>query len=243
MTAAVPAFGPTGGQLPCDENSTPFAAVTLSFEVTREQLRAALAIGQAENAGEPPLPDLTVHDTRREIEGYFAGAAVFGSDTELQAVDASLAPDYAADLDTVIDRAYTRPHHPAIPQTPLYRDGTVTLQTDDHGEIVLPEPAWCTGHDDDTIGTLADVTHNGRHVRAGSIGHRGYVDFLDAFITHAPYLAKRPEPYPVVSVNLDLNADLDPDGATRAAHGLRAAALRLERLAGEARRLRNGGHA
>ncbi|MFE2132256.1 DUF6907 domain-containing protein [Streptomyces sp. NPDC059466] len=243
MTATPPAFGPTE-TFPCDENSTPFAVVTLSFAVTREQLRAALAIGQAENAGEPPLPELTVRDTRREIEGYFAAAAVLGSDAELQSVDAVLAPDHAAELDAAIDRAYTRRElTPLKTQQPLYRDGTVTLKTLDHGEVVLPEPAWCTGHDADTVGTLDEVTHNGRHVRAGSIGSHGYVDFLDAFVTHAPYLVQRPEPHPLVSVNLDLNTDADPDGVARIAHGLRAAALRLERLAAEARHLRNGGQA
>lgn len=243
MSADVPAFGPTE-TFPCDESSTPFAVVTLSVTVTREQLRAALAIGHAELAGEPPLAEPTVTDTRREIEGYLAGAAIFSSDAELQAADASLDADQAAELDAAIDRAYTRRElTPLKTQQPLYRDGTVTLQTLDHGEVVLPEPAWCTGHDADTIGTLDEVTHNGRHVRAGSIGSHGYVDFLDAFVTHAPYLVQRPEPHPLVSVNLDLNADADPDGVARIAHGLHAAALRLERLAAEAQHLRNGGQA
>ncbi|MFG3586599.1 DUF6907 domain-containing protein [Streptomyces sp. NPDC047990] len=239
MTAAVPAFGPTGEQLPCDENSTPFAAVTLSFQVTREQLRAALAIGHAENAGEPPLPDLTVPDTRREIEGYFAGAAVFGSDTELQAVDASLAPDYAAELDAVIDRAYTRPHHPAIPQTPLYRDGTVTLQTLDHGEIVVPEPAWCTGHDNEIVGHLADITHRGRPVKAGAATEAaGYVEILDAAISHAPFLIEQPEPHPVLSIQLSLDTRASTADVRAIAYALRVASLRLDRLDREVRHLR-----
>ncbi|MFE7803998.1 DUF6907 domain-containing protein [Streptomyces sp. NPDC057430] len=38
---------------------------------------------------------------------------------------------------------------------------TVTLPTIDHGDITLPEPAWCTGHADHIPGYRVDLAHTG----------------------------------------------------------------------------------
>ncbi|MEU1497011.1 hypothetical protein [Streptomyces sp. NPDC005732] len=243
MTADLPRFGPTK-TFPGDEDSTPLAAVTLSVTVTREQLRAALGIGHMELAGEPPLADLTVKETRREVEGYLAAAAILGSDAELRAAAASFGDELTAELDAAIDRAYTRPNHPKIPQTPHYRDGTVTLQTLDHGEVTIPEPAWCTGHDDELVGYLAEVTHRGRETKAGAVTEAaGYVELLDAQISHAPYLAIQPEPHPVLSIHLSLETRATPGDVRAIAYALRVASLRLDHLDREVQHLRNGGQA
>lgn len=131
--------------------------------------------------------------------------------------------------------------HPPARQAPRYRQGTVTLQTLDHGEVTVPEPAWCTGHDGDTVGRLADITHDGVHVHAGaSTVEHGYVDIMDACISQAPF-GKHPEKNPLLSLHIDLDLDATPESARRVAQGLRVASLRIDRIADEAERLRGGG--
>jgi hypothetical protein len=240
--AVPPAFGPTS-VIPCDENSVPFAVVTLSVTVSREQLRTMLAIGHAEQSGEPPLPELSVLGIRREVEGQLAAGAVLELDRETSSINARLSPELAAELDAAVDRAYTQPE-PAAPrrQDPRYGEGTVTLQTQDRGEVTVTEPAWCVGHDDEYVGYLADVTHNGR--RAGAqvaTEQHGIVDFLDVHISHAPHRELVPEPHPVVSVALDCHQDFTAEDGTKFARGLRVAAARLERIVAEAQRFRGGG--
>jgi hypothetical protein len=242
VSATPPAFGPTE-TFPCDENSTPFAVVTLSVAVTREQLRAALAIGQAEQASEPPLPELTVVDTRRQVEGYFAAAAVIESERELQAVNASLGADLAADLDAAIDRAYTRPERQDPPrQDPRYSEGTVTLQTLDQGEVTVPEPAWCLGHDDEDVSYLADLTHHSVRTTAPLVtAKHGLSQIMTAYISHAPHAQQRPEPKPLLSFLLDAHGDLDPADGHNLARALRIAAVRIERMAADLGHLRGEG--
>ncbi|MDX2843152.1 hypothetical protein PV377_30120, partial [Streptomyces ipomoeae] len=42
---------------------------------------------------------------------------------------------------------------------------TITLPTEDHGLVTLPEPAWCTGHADHRPDThRADILHKGPDV-------------------------------------------------------------------------------
>lgn len=242
MTATPPAFGPTG-TIPCDENSTPFAVVTLSVTVTREQLLAMLAIGHAEQAGEPPLPQLSVIDTRREIEGYIAASAILELDREADTINGRLTPEHLDELGAAIDRAYTRPERQDPPrQSPRYRDGTVTLQTRDHGEVTVPEPTWCTGHDDEHVGYLADLTHNGAHVIAPLVTAKyGPSRIMTAYISHAPHAQMRTEPKPLLSFLLDSHGDLDPADGHNVARALRLAAVRVERLAAGLTRMRGEG--
>jgi hypothetical protein len=108
----------------------------------------------------------------------------------------------------------------------------------------VPEPVWCTGHDDEYVGHLADLTHNGPHVRAGTpIWQRGYLELLDAYISHAPYGELHPEAHPLLSLHLDLELDATPEDARKVAQALRVASLRIDRVADEVERLRNGGRA
>ncbi|WP_128380509.1 DUF6907 domain-containing protein [Streptomyces cavernae] len=115
----------------------------------------------------------------------------------------------------------------------------VTIPTVDHGLVAVPEPAWCTGHGWQPNPYLADVTHNSARVRASAAtAAYGLVEVMRARITHAPYAVLQPEPHPLVSVRLDVALDLDPADALKVVQGLRVAALRLEKVAAEAARLR-----
>ncbi len=119
---------------------------------------------------------------------------------------------------------------------------TVVIDTVDHGKVELPEPAWCTGHGWQPNPCLADVTHNSVPVKATAMteGH-GLVQLMRARLSHAPYAVLQPEPHPLVSVHLDIDLDLDPADIRKVTQGLRAAAMRLEQIAGEAERLRGEG--
>ncbi|MEU1556929.1 hypothetical protein ABZ517_30110 [Streptomyces scabiei] len=62
---------------------------------------------------------------------------------------------------------------------------TVTLATVDHGDVTVPEPAWCAGHDDHVPVHRSDLTHYGPETTLafrGTVLHR----FL---IGQAPYAA------------------------------------------------------
>lgn len=121
---------------------------------------------------------------------------------------------------------------------------TVTIDTVDHGTVVLPEPAWCTGHGWQPNPYLADVTHYSVPVKASAMTEGdGLVELLVARISHAPYSVQQPEPHPVVALVLDVEGTFSAQDTAKVAQGLRAAAMRLERLVGEAERLRNGGQA
>ncbi|MFF4823156.1 DUF6907 domain-containing protein [Streptomyces sp. NPDC001312] len=128
---------------------------------------------------------------------------------------------------------------PPAMQDPRYGQGTVTLQTLDHGEVVLPEPAWCCGHDDDQVGYLADVTHNGRPVRADVSTERyGLAEVMEAFITQAPHAVLQPELQPLLAVRIDVDMTVAPADGRKLAQALRVASLRIERALNEVARLR-----
>lgn len=230
-----PVFGPTD-PIPGDEDNAPFATVGLQLIVSREQLRAALAIGHAEQQGQPALTGMDVLAIRREVEGHLGACTVIELDREADGVNARLSPEVAAALDAAIERAYTRPEFPRVPQTPVYGDGTVTLQTLDHGEITIEEPAWCVGHGGQLVGSRADITHDGRPTVAELETDWGPVEFLRAHITHAPFLELRPELQPTVSVE-DFPL-MDPPQLRQLAAELALYADRLRSLAAELENVR-----
>ncbi|MFI6488273.1 DUF6907 domain-containing protein [Streptomyces sp. NPDC050564] len=118
---------------------------------------------------------------------------------------------------------------------------TVSIVTVDQGEVTIPEPAWCVGHHWQPRPYLADVTHNSVRVKAGAMtAEHGWVSILVARISHAPYALVIPQPYPVVSVEVDMVAELAAEDVPKVAQGLRVAAMRLEKVAAEALRLRGG---
>lgn len=241
MTTPPPSFGPT--EIIGDDEQTPFAIVHLAIALPREQLRAALAIGHAEMAGEPPLPDMSPADTRREIEGHLGACAVIELDREAASINERLSPELAAELDAAIDRAYVRPQ-PQKPegQQPRYGDGTVTLQTIDQGDATVPEPAWCTGHDDEPVGYLADITHNGRPITADAVTARhGQIEVAHGHISHAPHAVLQPEPHPVLYIALDLHDSFTPEDGRNVTRALRVAATRFDRALADLTHLRGEG--
>lgn len=69
---------------------------------------------------------------------------------------------------------------------------TVTLPTIDHGEVTLPEPAWCAGHTDHDPGNVrADILHKGPDVRLDFLGE----EIINAGLAQSPFttLPTRPE--------------------------------------------------
>ncbi|MEU9245708.1 hypothetical protein [Streptomyces sp. NPDC048385] len=61
---------------------------------------------------------------------------------------------------------------------------TVTLATSDHGDVTLPEPAWCTGHTHHDPEMLrVDLIHTGPLVECVYLGR----DLLAAEVVQSPY--------------------------------------------------------
>lgn len=237
----LPVFGPTDPF--GDEEHEPEVIVRVDFLMAREQIATALGIAWAEIAGDREPESLTVAETRHEVEAWLSVQAFFALDQQMERDALRVFPPEQLRvlqvLAAAVDRAYPpAPAPPAPMQGPRYADGMVILQTVDHGEVTVPEPAWCTGHGWQPCPHLADVTHNSVRVKAGAMteGH-GWVDILQARISHAPY-GERPEPRPVVSVELDVQQDFTAEDVPKVAQGLRVAAMRLEKLAAEALHLR-----
>ncbi|MEU1194945.1 hypothetical protein ABZ446_01820 [Streptomyces sp. NPDC005813] len=241
MSIEPPRFTPT--LVNKDEDTTPDIIVTVAYGLTRQQLVTALADSWSEIAADTAADALTVDETRSEIEGWLAAQGLVELDQiterdrhrdhtpEQQAIVAQLAE--------AVERAYPPPAEPPARQQPRYRDGHVTLLTIDRGEITVPEPAWCTGHDNELVGYLADVTHNGPEtsITATTKAH-GPITVLRACISHAPHAVQQPERHPLISVHGDLDADVDPADAWALSRALRRASARIDRLTGELIRLR-----
>lgn len=241
MSTPPPSFGPT--EIIGDDEQTPFAIVHLAIALPREQLRAALAIGHAEMAGEPPLPGMSPADIRREVEGHLGACAVLELDRETASVTDRLAPELAAELDAAIDRAYTRREpQQAEAQDPRYGEGVVTLMTIDQGDVTVPEPAWCLGHNDEPVGHLADITHNGRPITAHAVtAAHGQIEVAHGCISHAPHGVLQPEPHPVLYIALDLHNSFDPEDGRNVTRALRVAATRFDRALTDLAHLRGEG--
>lgn len=242
MSTPPPAFGPTE-PIPCDDDHEPFATVRVALILSRQQLRAALAIGHAEQAGQPSLDELDILDVRREVEGYLAAGATF--ELERQAITSRLPAELVAELDAAIDRAYApvtagEKKSPDLEsfshrvQSPRYGDGTVTLQTLDSGEITIAEPAWCVGHDSEEVRLRVDVSHVGATVAAEYAG----LQFLPACISWGPFAERRPEPYPLADV--DEFPSMEPDELRELAAEVGLHAGRLYSKANELDRIRRG---
>jgi hypothetical protein len=84
---------------------------------------------------------------------------------------------------------------------------TITLATEDFGNVTLDEPAWCIGHPDHRPDShRADILHAGPDVALVFQGH----DIGDASLVQSPY-AELPGGGLGVSVSL-IGRTLDPIG-------------------------------
>ncbi|MFD4527832.1 DUF6907 domain-containing protein [Streptomyces sp. NPDC058470] len=107
--------------------------------------------------------------------------------------------------------------------------------------LEIDEPDWCI--DPHTGANFRpDITHNGPEIAVSFDTPLGTVDYLRAWISHAPYAALADEPLPIVAVEIDAEVvPLDPDGVRAFTAITRAHLDALDRLADEAERIRGGG--
>jgi hypothetical protein len=244
VTENLPIFGPTEVQNVNDDFGPPVAVVRVDFALSREELVTALSYGYATANQDCPIGELSVEDVRREVEGYlaFAGYLEMTGRVESERVRKLQDPVTQAAFEAAIDRAYPTALVPAAAQAPRYGDGTVTLQTLDQGEVTVPEPAWCTGHEGESVVHLADITHDSHPTTVTARTEQyGAVDILEARISHAPHGQQRPEPHPVVSARIDVELDLTVEDTKPVVRALHVAGLRLARLAADAAHLQRGG--
>lgn len=110
---------------------------------------------------------------------------------------------------------------------------TITLATNDAGDVTLPEPTWCAGHDDHLPGHRVDIFHRGQDHGVNFWGQEIGVAALVLY----PFAADQ---RPGVTVSL-LGNTLDPVGLYELAAVLDRHADQLRDLADELGILRDGG--
>ncbi|WP_371614777.1 hypothetical protein [Streptomyces sp. NBC_00454] len=102
---------------------------------------------------------------------------------------------------------------------------SITIQTKDHGPVVLPEPSWCAGGHRDGV-CRADIHHEGtEHAATVDIPGTEPVRFLTAFLSQYPF-AEHSSRRITVAVEIEgEHHEFDPAGlgdlaATITAHAL-----------------------
>lgn len=118
---------------------------------------------------------------------------------------------------------------------------TVTVQTVDHGPVVLAEPSWC-GIEHRNGVHRADIHHQGtEHSASVDVPGHGRVSFLTAFLSQYP-CAERASQAVTVAVEIEgEHYDFDPAGlgdlaaaiTAHALYGLLPLRARLQALEGE----------
>jgi hypothetical protein len=115
----------------------------------------------------------------------------------------------------------------------------ITLPTVDHGDVVLPEPTWCRGHQDHDPGTYrTDLTHYGTET---VLTYQGAA-LLRVMVTESPF-ATRPEKRSTVAYleQADYTGDFTPAGLYDLAATLDGHADRLREIADQLHTLLDGG--
>jgi hypothetical protein len=240
----MPLYGPTDPF--GDEEHTPEVIVRVDFLMSREQIATALGIAWAEGFTTNPVEEVSVLQVRHEVEAWLSVQAFHELDVQMERDRGRTFPPEQQRvlrlLEEAVDRAYPAPTVPngkVAVQAPRYGNGTVTLTTLDHGEITIPEPDWCTGHDGEQIVQRVDVTHVGRTVAAELELDGGTVEFLPARISWGPFAELQPEPYPLADV--DDFPGMDPAQLRELAAEVALHAGRLYRLSNQLDRLRRNG--
>lgn len=230
MNEHLPVFGPFEVQGGVDELEPAIAVVQVAFALTRTQLLTALGLSFA-GLGDRTPESLTDDEVRREVEGQLAAEAIIEIDRQMEHDEQhGFTPKQQQNMDVLgvaVDRAFAAPSLPV--QEPRRGEGTVTLLTEDRGEVTVPEPEWCVGHEGDSVGHYSDLGHTGPPVVLEFDGRR----LLAARLSWGP----SSEPHPVVDVD-ELPAGLDPQETRELAARTGLYAGELYRLANEADRLR-----
>ncbi|WP_405671519.1 hypothetical protein OG848_08330 [Streptomyces canus] len=242
-----PEFGPTGLQNAHDDQPEPHVVVRVAYRVSRPELFAALAAGYATtNTGYDP-DVLTVEEIRRDVEGFLADTSALNLSDMVEEVARQVQsgrhPEQMAALLRAMNRAYSPVTtgegnvRSSAHAAPRYGDGTVTLQTIDHGPVTFECPPWCIGHGWQVGAGIGrnDIVHNSVRVKASAdtFSH-GYDTVLRTWMAWAPFV----DLVPRVAVELDLTGDFEAEEVTHLAGVLRTAAGRMEKVAAEAIRAR-----
>ncbi|MFE0844921.1 DUF6907 domain-containing protein [Streptomyces rochei] len=106
---------------------------------------------------------------------------------------------------------------------------TVTVHTEDHGDVTMTCPPWCAGHDDDALPVhLVDVAHVGQHQE---IWFRGDLLWTTALVQY-PYATDSVRHDVLVYAEQEWHANsFDPAGLVELADTLAVHAERLRTLA------------
>jgi hypothetical protein len=233
-----PAYGPTGVQNDHDDQPAPWVTVHVAYRVSRWELLAALAAGYA-TANEQQDPDtMTVTEIRTNVESFLADTAARDLDDMVEEVAAKVESGEDQAQMEALRRAMDRAYPVATPApAPRPASSTVTLDTIDHGPVTFDCPPWCIGHGwqaGQGIGRN-DITHNSVEVKATADTYSyGPQNLLRVWMSWAPFV----ELVPRVVVELDLQGEYEAEEITHLADVLRTAAVRVEKVAAEAIRLR-----
>ncbi|MFF3326086.1 DUF6907 domain-containing protein [Streptomyces sp. NPDC002889] len=112
---------------------------------------------------------------------------------------------------------------------------TVTVPTLDHGDIAIPEPAWCTGHVGLRPEARVDISHRGPEHDIGLPAEPLFVAMLSQY----PH-SNRPETGLYVET-YDLSRTRSPAEVDQLAASLVEAAAQLRALARRLAAIRAGG--
>lgn len=190
----LPVFGPSSRQNVHDDQPAPHVAVRVEFLLSRDELLAAFASGYGiTNVGGNP-DTMTVEEIRYDVEAHLADTSLLDLDDLVQVVarqkSTGVHVEQMQALERALDRAYPLEEPPQPTQNPVYGDGTVTVDTLDHGRVTMSEPAWCEGHEELLVQLRVDTAHIGAETAAEYDG----VDFLPVRFSWAPFSQRQPEP-------------------------------------------------
>ncbi|MEU3441785.1 hypothetical protein ABZ755_15435 [Streptomyces griseoincarnatus] len=104
--------------------------------------------------------------------------------------------------------------------------------------LEVDEPDWCT--DPHTRAQFKpDITHNGPTSTTDVVTARyGRIQVLETQLTQAPHGERQPEPLPLLSIRVDIDATVATEDGQHLAQALRIAAARLDRALDELAHLR-----
>lgn len=115
---------------------------------------------------------------------------------------------------------------------------TVTLPTEDHGDVTIPEPSWCRGHADHRPDSYrTDLTHYGLQHRLTFNGS----ELFRLTLAQAPYAERSSRELRAFVEESGFTADLTPAGLYDLAAALDHAADQLRAFADQLAEILAGG--
>ncbi|MET9762089.1 hypothetical protein ABZ016_24035 [Streptomyces sp. NPDC006372] len=114
---------------------------------------------------------------------------------------------------------------------------TVTLPTEDHGNVTLPEPSWCAGHRNPQPQHRADLTHYGPEHRLTFNGS----ELFRLMLTQSPLAERASRDVGAYVEQSDYTGSLDPASLYDLAAALDTAADHMRVFADQLASLVNGG--